>query len=447
MLIKKLGAVFLTAIMTFIFISQDMKVSGQKTDSGAFSQNTREENYSRDDNDNNGRPRTVDPTRGIVVDDDSRCPGTDYQTIQAAVNAASPGDLIQVCPGVYQEQVAISKRLTIVGVEFQNENQALVKPAPAVPNSTSLFSGTPIAAIILVNQTNNVVLDNLTVDGETNGINGCNNSAIVGVFFRNASGSAENLAVRNIRAVGNGSCQRNFGIFAQSGGNGRSRVSVINSSIHDYEKAGIVANENGTELTAIGNAVTGLGPINANAQNGIQVGFGAKGYIAENSVINHISTRCTNLQNCGNAAGGSIIVVEVNDAKVLLNNTGKSQAGIFVLGDRAEISGNTVFDTDVLDAISVIGNRNEVRLNRIFNSDRAGVFVSGNQNRVRNNTINEAQVGVLQDEAASNNNNLFDNRFFNTVKQNLNTDNTPTLGRGTAAAADSSAINISAVRP
>ena len=38
-----------------------------------------------------------------------------YPTIQAAVNAASPGDTILVGPGVYFEQVSIGKSVTIVG--------------------------------------------------------------------------------------------------------------------------------------------------------------------------------------------------------------------------------------------------------------------------------------------------------------------------------------------
>src|ERR1035438_5115760 len=36
-----------------------------------------------------------------------------YQTIQAAVNAASSGSTIEVCPGIYPEQIVISKPLTL----------------------------------------------------------------------------------------------------------------------------------------------------------------------------------------------------------------------------------------------------------------------------------------------------------------------------------------------
>lgn len=440
MAIKKFVTAFLLTL-TFLFGAETLNVFAQKTDTGESIQNNGEVTLNKGDDDDDGRPQTVDPSRGPVVDDDSRCPGTDFTTIQAAVNASSPGTLIQVCPGNYQEQVVINKRLTIVGVHFQNENQAIIKPAPAAPNTTSLFSGAAIAAIVLVNQTSSVILDNLTIDGSTNGVNGCVGSALVGVFFRNASGTAENLAVKNIRAVGDGSCQNNFGIFAQSGNNGRSRVKVINSSVHDYEKAGIVGNEVGTEVTLIGNAVTGLGPIASNVQNGIQVGFGAKGYVAGNTVLNHINTNCTNPQNCVSSAAGNIIIVEVNDAQVFLNSSSKSQAGIFILGDRAEVSGNTVTDTDALDGISLVGDRNEVRFNRIFNSDRAGVFVSGDQNRVKSNFINEAAAGIFQDSGSSGNS-YSRNRFVNTFRQTVNSGNA-SRSEGDAS---SSAPGVSAVR-
>src|ERR1700688_4536255 len=44
------------------------------------------------------------------------CPGGGFSTVQAAVNAAKSGDIVNVCPGSYPEQVSIDKTLTVKGI-------------------------------------------------------------------------------------------------------------------------------------------------------------------------------------------------------------------------------------------------------------------------------------------------------------------------------------------
>jgi hypothetical protein len=46
---------------------------------------------------------------------DRSCRSAGFQTIQSAVNAASPGSTVVVCPGTYYEQVVIDKPLSLVG--------------------------------------------------------------------------------------------------------------------------------------------------------------------------------------------------------------------------------------------------------------------------------------------------------------------------------------------
>lgn len=47
------------------------------------------------------------------------CPNAQYTTIAAAVDAAAPGDVIEICPALYPEQLIISKPLTLRGVLTQ----------------------------------------------------------------------------------------------------------------------------------------------------------------------------------------------------------------------------------------------------------------------------------------------------------------------------------------
>lgn len=317
------------------------------------------------------------------------CPGG-FTSIQGAVNAANSGGKIRVCAGTYNEQVTITKRLTITG-----ENGAIVRPVGMVANSTNLFSGIPVAAVILVRDTDRVNIQSLTVDGGANAVAGCS-PMLVGIFFRNASGEVDDCAVTNMK-LGSGlqTCQSGLGIFAQSGGGGSSKVKVSDTSVHDYQKNGITGNEIGTDIDVNDNVVTGLGSTNGAAQNGIQVGFGADGTVRGNSVINHVWAPCVSPSNCSDFAT-NILVFSSDDVTVAQNTLGKSQVGISVLGNDAKVQSNTIFDTDVFDGVAVIGNNNMVSNNQITNSSEAAVFVNGNNNKIHSNRINEAPIGVLK---------------------------------------------------
>jgi len=70
-----------------------------------------------------------------VVDDDKvECPNAAFTRIQDAVDAASPGDEIHICKGVYVEQVKITKPLDI-----DADNGAILMPSAMQANATSLF--------------------------------------------------------------------------------------------------------------------------------------------------------------------------------------------------------------------------------------------------------------------------------------------------------------------
>jgi hypothetical protein len=351
-----------------------------------------------------------------VIDDDGRASSIScdaatptLDSIQSAVDVSSSGDEIFVCPGVYEEQVKIvSKDLTIRGVTSGTLNVALIKPRSVVANSTNTASGVDVAAIIAVEDSGSVTLINLTVDGSDNGLTRCD-PTLIGVFYRNASGRIEATAVRNIRlGPGLQGCQSGIGIFAQSGRGGTSTLTIDGSSVHDYQKAGIVGNEAGTELHAITNSVVGDGVTTAIAQNGIQIGFGAKGTITLNSISNHVY-QCA---EPGCDASTNILVIQADGVTIAGNATTKSVVNIYVFeSDRSEIAANFVSDSDVFDGIAVVGSDNNVRFNRIFDSDEFGVHVEGDDNRVETNRINDAPCGIF---SAGDDNTLEDNSFFNT---------------------------------
>jgi hypothetical protein len=156
-------------------------------------------------------------------------------------------------------------------------------------------NGAPIAAIVLANGTTGVVVSQFTIDGSFS--SGCSHG-IVGVFYRGSSGAIENNHITDIEP----GCNTALGIFVQTdkGGSTKATVAIIDNTVDNYGKNGITANQAGTFITANGNTITGdsaftptsSGPVcvppkSDIVQNGVQIGFSARGVVTDNIISNH----------------------------------------------------------------------------------------------------------------------------------------------------------------
>src|SRR6266436_5892664 len=114
---------------------------------------------------------------------------TSFSTISAAVAGVPAGSTIQVCPGVYPEQITISQPLTLQGIASDGQDQIVitVPNAPLSANVISMFSE-PVAAQVLVQSPGTVNIANITVDG-TGGDQACLTSGIwlAGIFYESGS--------------------------------------------------------------------------------------------------------------------------------------------------------------------------------------------------------------------------------------------------------------------
>lgn len=346
----------------------------------------------------------------VVSADKSGCPNADYATIQAAINAVEPGGTIHVCAGLYPEQLAIAKPLSI-----QADNGAVLMPGPLVANASSTVDGAAIAAAIIVSNTHDVSITGLVVDGVNNGITECA-PKLEGIMFQNASGSVIHTTVRNFKLAAylNG-CQSGTGIFAQSGGGQVSVVTVEHCSIHDFQKNGITGDEIGTTVYARHNFVTGLGPTTGAAQNGIQIGFGAQGSIAGNTIADTIWSPCNAVATCEAVATG-ILVTGSDGVEVLENRAGVAQIPIYVVSNNVAVLRNEAYGSAVFDAIRIEGNENAIVQNRVVDGVEAGVYLMGNNNFVLLNSITEAPVGVFE-ASGSSGNVLLGNDYFDVLKK------------------------------
>ncbi|MGA8068494.1 MAG: right-handed parallel beta-helix repeat-containing protein [Terriglobales bacterium] len=350
-----------------------------------------------------------------------------YVTIQAAVTASPAGTVIEICPGTYPEQVTIGKNLTLEGVGNLSSDAVVILPPAGgvVQNATDVSNSDPIAAQILV-QFATVSISNLTVDGTGNGLLNTCTPDFDGILFQNASGTVNHVAVRN-QLLGDvqGGCLTGDPIYVETGNGYTSTVTVENSSVHNYNRNGITGRYAGTTLNVNGTYVQGAGPLGLGyaAQNGIEVGFGAKGKITTNTVIDN--------SYVGPTYGASSILLygaeENSSITVTGNILGNSQIpiGLYSNGQAGQlnngvtVTGNKIFGTPTFDAIDVCSNGNVVTGNTIFNSAESGVHLdascggTGQNNNALSNTILEsACAGVLDDWSATGGNSYSSETYY-----------------------------------
>jgi hypothetical protein len=346
------------------------------------------------------------------------CNTTAYPEIQAAVAVAHKNDTIYVCPGTYLVPVNITIPLTIVGF-----NGAVLEPNTPQA-ATNVATGEPVSPMLWFHGVTggqvNVV--SLTVDG-TNYPPCSAPCQVVGIFGQNSQGQLQYNTVRNVNVGGAGD---GIGIFLQSTpGTGppgnMTNVQVQGNSVHDYQTNGIIANETGTMANMMGNSVHGLGEMATVAQGGIQVGFGAQGNINQNLVsdntgpaphcvgtsssVNYVSqqtppTSNANVQIQNNTSTmAEIGIGSVNTTQVHINNNDVSDSictGVYLQDTNDQVQNNDIFHTcnPALGSCSTSSNSSVPPPVAIY-------VVSGTNNNVNNNTINESLYGIASNSSTT----------------------------------------------
>ena len=151
-----------------------------------------------------GVPATASAATISVDDDGLDCPSAPYTSVQAAVDAASPGDIIAICPGTYEEgpatvpagganAVIIAKMLTIRGA---GASKVTIKPKPALASllGTTTNYRNNFGAVIGVYRSGVrqiVDISGVTVEGGVTTVGSA-------VKFYNAEGSLTGSVIRNV---------------------------------------------------------------------------------------------------------------------------------------------------------------------------------------------------------------------------------------------------------
>jgi nitrous oxidase accessory protein NosD len=339
------------------------------------------------------------------------CPNATYTTIGAAVTAAAPGDVIEICPALYPEQLIITKPLTLRGVRDSvagNEvNRVLLQP------SLQDVQGLPVEAVITVMNTRGVRIENLAIDASQNSVQGCT-PQLADIHFHNASGRVADDALFGAQLANPKNCAvvfpgNGFGVLVDSDQPGPFHVAIEDNSIHDFTKNGVQAINAGVTVKVEGNRIVGVGPSIA-FQFGVYIANGAVGLINGN-IITEGPCGSLSFTDCFNARSEGVALRSFGDGTVVSHNIiTHAQSGIFINGGKdGRFSDNFISDIDALDGIDIEGltsvfTNNRIENNTIFNvtplvpNESCGVFemphtsVSGNT--IAHNTVNDAYCGV-----------------------------------------------------
>jgi hypothetical protein len=168
--------------------------------------------------------------------------GTQFSTIQSALDASPAPNTVEVCPGVYSEQVTITKPVTLEGITASNGGRVRIFLPPGYTANATLAEvgedNIPAVAQVYVNNVSGgtVNLTNLDVDGSGFGMNDIH---FVGIVYQGSSGTIN----RVITAYQNNSNPGatgvyGFGMWIQ-GSSSKPSVTVENSSMHDFGSIGI----------------------------------------------------------------------------------------------------------------------------------------------------------------------------------------------------------------
>lgn len=339
-----------------------------------------------------------------VDDDGEQCTNAEFQTIQEAVDAAGPGDEIQVCEGTYEEQVTIGEDKDDLTLTSRRPRIATIKAPETMEEPGDL---------VTVDGAEGVTISDFIISGPLPNNLFCSGELRSGVrIIGGASATISGNRITEIRSESEDSrgCQNGLAIAVGRGSQNQTGTATItNNDIDMYQKGGIYADGDGTEVSVRNNDIRGIGPTDVIAQNGIQVSRGATGSLVRNLVRDNTYTGMpTDDPNDDDGfqdgaepgqASGLILFQLGGDLNVTNNNVRVNDTNIALYdADRLSVSGNqarnaTFYDGIYADADST-GNRfngntalgNDEEDGFDCNDDSEGNRTAGTANIWKNNT-------------------------------------------------------------
>lgn len=296
------------------------------------------------------------------------CSEPGYSKVQAAVTAALAGATIDICAGTYTEQVEIEKAIKLNGI---NGAGTATLAMPATPTLSK--SACDVAELenhekleqwdeISICTAGAVSLTNLTVEAEIPVINCA--TGLYGIFVGGGGtlkATTDTIVGASTTENGGKGCQQ--GVAVEVGLQkfsapphklitaevGHAVLKAV--SVSGYQKNGPTAKGAGSTLSVSSSTITGVGESPYIAQNGIEVGLGAKATIGSSTVSGN---EC-NVASCGahgEQASGVLFASAAPGSKITGSHIKENDLGVYYASESSVVpeKPEVTVSTDVLTA-------------------------------------------------------------------------------------------------
>jgi parallel beta-helix repeat protein len=230
----------------------------------------------------------------IVVDRDKvQCPKADFTSIQAAVNAAAPGDTIKVCPDQYSESVNLNKpALTLIGATNVNVGQCGAVGA-ADPTQDSIVTGVAYSFSFL---NNDITLNGFVVQGAAHGID--TSAAFSGYRITNTIVRGNTVVGINLLSSGVNQTRVDHNCLRQNGNGLQSELGDLRNALVDHNATYSNGNS-GLDFSGVGARAY------VTVSQNTAVGDGGSAFTMDNSIGTSLTQNTADGPTFGIYIGGS----------------------------------------------------------------------------------------------------------------------------------------------
>jgi hypothetical protein len=186
------------------------------------------------------------------------CSDAQFPTIQLGVDNASAGDTIDICPGVYPEEIGIigSGKDGLTLTSRQKQQTLITAPiAQGLTQNAGVVPAGPVAANVLVSGVTGITISNVMIDDSNSRIQPGSGINVVGLFYQNSTGSIRQVTARNPNGGG-----LDAGIWVDTNSFNGGQSDILSNTISGYgDNFAIIASGENTHVlvndnTEIGNA-------------------------------------------------------------------------------------------------------------------------------------------------------------------------------------------------